>query len=235
MIYVMSNTLPHSSSGQPHPEESAARNYYNAKADTFDAVAAESDWPFNNLLGEELRSSSEGGFTPRSVLDLGAGTGITTEVILNNTKPERVVAVDISSRMLDQLRRKLGHWPSLDIVERPIREYLAGTHLRFDLITALGVMNYLPDQAKTIRQAARVLRPLGRLMFTSVCLIPGHPNVGQPNVTFEGGLMSQRKPLGEILGYVSGGGLRVVGRRTATSQSKTGNQIMSALITAEKS
>ena len=88
------------------------------------------------------------------VLDLGTGTGVLIPFLAESVGPEgSVVAVDISSGMLDKAARKYSHLPNLNLVKRDFEEeHLEG---RFDLILLYCVYPHLHQPENTLKRLVR--------------------------------------------------------------------------------
>ncbi len=99
----------------------------------------------------------------RSLLDLGTGTGRMLELL--GAGLERGLGIDLSLDMLALARARLDRAGLKhcsvrqgDIYDLPLpRE-------SFDVVIIHQVLHYLDDGARAIREAARVLRPQGRLL-----------------------------------------------------------------------
>lgn len=101
------------------------------------------------------------------VVDVGAGTGFTTQGILAaGAEPSRVTMVDQSPHQLAKARRKA----DLDPVRKleGDAEALPLPDGAFDRWVSAGSIEYWPDPAAAFREAFRVLRPGG----TAVCIGP---------------------------------------------------------------
>jgi ubiquinone/menaquinone biosynthesis C-methylase UbiE len=100
-----------------------------------------------------------------TVGDLGCGTGQLAAALAPFVA--RVIGVDRSADMLQAARRRLREWPNVDI-RRGDLEALpidAGT---LDAATLILVLHHAPDPAAVLADAARTLRPGGRLLIVDM-------------------------------------------------------------------
>ncbi|WP_292637402.1 class I SAM-dependent methyltransferase, partial [Mesorhizobium sp.] len=98
------------------------------------------------------------------MLDLGTGTGRLLEIF--SPLYRRGVGIDMSREMLTVARANLdkagisnAQVRQGDIFAPPVERDA------FDLVTIHQVLHYLDDPARAIREAARLLRPAGRLVI----------------------------------------------------------------------
>ena len=93
------------------------------------------------------------------VLDAGAGTGFTTEGIVEHVDPGRVTMLDQSPHQLAKARRK----PALAACRKLLgdAERLPFGDEAFDRYVSAGSIEYWPDPQRGIAEAHRVLRPGG--------------------------------------------------------------------------
>jgi MPBQ/MSBQ methyltransferase len=93
------------------------------------------------------------------VLDAGAGTGFTTEGIVERVDPARVTMLDQSPHQLARARRK----PALTACRKLLgdAERLPFDDASFDRYVSAGSIEYWPDPQRGIAEARRVLREGG--------------------------------------------------------------------------
>jgi len=103
------------------------------------------------------------------VLDAGAGTGFTTEGIVDRVPAERVTMLDQSPHQLGRARRK----PALAACRKLLgdAERLPFEEASFDRYVSAGSIEYWPDPQRGIAEAHRVLREGG----TGVVIGPVEP------------------------------------------------------------
>lgn len=94
--------------------------------------------------------------------DLGCGTGQTASALAPFV--QRVIAVDRSGEMLQAARRRLRECPNVE-VRRGELESLPIEDAELDAATLLLVLHHLAGPAEALREAARVLKPGGRILI----------------------------------------------------------------------
>lgn len=138
----------------------AAQDYFQAHAGEWDRIRKlhVPDTAVENAIVSAL---AERPF--RSLLDLGTGTGRILELF--GSTLERGLGIDLSPAMLTVARARLDHAGLRhcavrrgDIYDLPVAKD------SFDVVVIHQVLHYLDDAAGAIREAARVLRPSGRLI-----------------------------------------------------------------------
>ena len=153
-----------------HPVAWAKDPRLSIATQAYDAIAAEYDgqvrgdlW-MRQVLHRNYRRLFESG---DRVLDVGCGTGIDSIVLAR--AGVRVMAIDGSPAMVDHLRAKVTGTAINHLIEARVCEIQSlGTLdcLPFDgLIAAFASLSTLPDLAQFGDDAARLVRPGGRLVL----------------------------------------------------------------------
>ncbi len=107
---------------------------------------------------------------PKSVLDIGCGTGFFTRLLAEKYKKAGVYATDLSETMVNHTRSKQARrWPwqggyrhaVSDAVTLPFKD---GS---FDLVTSNLAMQWVPDPQAMMKEMRRVLAPGGLILFAT--------------------------------------------------------------------
>jgi ubiquinone/menaquinone biosynthesis C-methylase UbiE len=138
----------------------AAQAYFKAHAAEWDRIRA------LHVADEAVEAAIRAALADRpfrSLLDLGTGTGRMLELL--GADLERGLGIDLSLDMLALARARLDRAGLRhcsvrqgDIYDLPLPRDC------FDVVIIHQVLHYLDDGARAIREAARVLRPQGRLL-----------------------------------------------------------------------
>lgn len=99
-----------------------------------------------------------------SLLDIGCGTGLSTQILLNSklgTSIEKITLLDTSLNMLKQAEEKAKNW---HINYKIINADISGIKERYDVIMICSVLHHIPDLKSFLEQVDNVLNPNGILI-----------------------------------------------------------------------
>jgi ubiquinone/menaquinone biosynthesis C-methylase UbiE len=138
----------------------AAQNYFSRHAAEWDRIRK---LHIADTAVEEAIRAALSDKPIRSLLDLGTGTGRMLELFAPNI--ERGLGLDLSLDMLALARARLDRagFKHCSVRHGDIYD-LALPRDSFDAVIIHQVLHFLDDSARAIREAARVLRPGGRLI-----------------------------------------------------------------------
>jgi ubiquinone/menaquinone biosynthesis C-methylase UbiE/DNA-binding transcriptional ArsR family regulator len=133
----------------------------------FASSAGQWDRVRDELFGNRFHFAALAGFLDASwvVGDLGCGTGQLSAALAPFVS--RIVAVDASAAMLQTARRRLRDIENVDL-RRGELEALPIDDARLDAATLMLVLHHLAEPEKALTEAARVLKPGGRLLIVDM-------------------------------------------------------------------
>ncbi|MFZ5662433.1 MAG: ArsR/SmtB family transcription factor [Pseudomonadota bacterium] len=163
-------------------------------ADVLAARAAEQNWA-DSVAGDMERHYSPGRtwealarsalplLAPGDVLDIASGDGVLAELMAPHS--HRYVCLDASSKVVMAASERLSRLRNVEVREGDMHAlpFAANT---FDLVVLMHALTYSEHPAQAVAEAARVLRPGGRLLVTvlarhehrNVVAAYGHVNLG---------------------------------------------------------
>ncbi len=100
-----------------------------------------------------------------TVGDLGCGTGVVTAAVAPSVS--RVIAIDGSVEMLSAARKRLRDLPNVEL-RRGELESLPLDDGSLDVALAMLVLHHVADPSLAVREAARALKPGGRLLIADM-------------------------------------------------------------------
>jgi ubiquinone/menaquinone biosynthesis C-methylase UbiE len=141
------------------PSDDIIRHHYDRWSATYDSAPN----PTRDLNARVLREELAGRIW-RRVLEIGCGTGINTEWLLE--RADEVVATDFSEGMLDVARHRLAGRP-VQFVRADVTEpWPLGPG--FDLVVGTLVLEHVADVGHVFAEAYRVLLPGGTLYLAEL-------------------------------------------------------------------
>ena len=143
-----------------HERRSKSQQFFSSASSQWDRLRTE-------LFGQQFQHDTVlAMLDPRlRVGDLGCGTGQFSALVAPYVT--QVVAVDASAEMLTAARATVGACPNVD-VRRGALEALPLDDAHLDLAVLALVLHHLPDPARALSEAARVLAPGGRVLVVDM-------------------------------------------------------------------
>lgn len=146
----------------------------------FDRQAAHYDRQWNTWSEETLGWLLDSA-APRAgdfVLDVATGTGFTALAFAPHVGT--VIGLDVSSGMLEQARRQAGEQKIANAVfQEGAAESLPFADAAFDIVTCRIAPHHFLDIGKFLTEAARVLKPSGRLALVDTTVPDDSPEAAQ--------------------------------------------------------
>ena len=102
---------------------------------------------------------------PGDVLDIASGDGVLAELLAPHAG--RYVCVDASQRVVAAASERLRRYPHVEVREGDMHA-LPFAAASFDLVVLMHALTYADKPAQAVAEAARVLRPGGRLLLSSL-------------------------------------------------------------------
>ncbi|MER3546488.1 MAG: ArsR family transcriptional regulator [Rhodanobacteraceae bacterium] len=99
------------------------------------------------------------------VLDIASGDGVLAELLAPHA--HSIVCVDSSERVVTAARERLKSFRNVEVVEGDMHA-LDLSKRRFDLVLMMHALTYSEHPAKAVAEAARVLKPGGRLLAATL-------------------------------------------------------------------
>ena len=94
-------------------------------------------------------------------LDVGCGTGVFTELVLDRCSPATVIAIDPSAAQIELARSKpVARQADFRVADAQALPFGDGA---FDVVASALVMNFIPDRPQALAEMRRVGRPGGLL------------------------------------------------------------------------
>lgn len=146
---------------QPDAEKKLIQRHFNDKASVYESSAI-----LQREVGQRMLERLDYVvLKPDVILDVGCGTGRGTQALMKRYRSAQVLAIDVSTGMLQQTRKKSGWWrkPSLlcgDAESLPLADNSV------DLLYSNLMLQWC-DSKKVFAECLRVLRPQGLLMFST--------------------------------------------------------------------
>jgi len=148
---------------------------------------------------------------PGDVLDVASGDGVLAELLAPYAR--RYVCVDASARVVAAASERLRRFANVEVLEGDMHA-LPLNEASFDLAVLMHALTYADQPAQAVMEAARVLRPGGRLLLSSlarhehraVVEAYGHANLGFSDQ--------------ELRRFIASAGLELINAETVTREKR---------------
>ena len=110
------------------------------------------------------------------VLDIASGDGVTAELLAPHARS--IVCVDASERVVEAAAKRLANFSHVEVRHGDMHALSLESN-SFDLVLMLHALTYSEHPSKALAEAARVLRPGGRLLAVTLGK-HDHPAVVEP-------------------------------------------------------
>jgi malonyl-CoA O-methyltransferase len=147
-----------------HLERGRVARAFDRASSRYEAAAALQARVRANLL--ERLDELTAGRNPRTLLDLGAGTGAAAAALRSRHRGARVVALDLAPGMLSEAGRHQRLFRRFDRVLADAAQ-LPFANQAVDVVFSSLMLQWFDDPALVFAEAARVLQPGGLLVFSS--------------------------------------------------------------------
>jgi len=104
-------------------------------------------------------------FETGDVLDIASGDGVLAELL--SPHAQRYVCIDTSARVVAAAGERLRRFPNVEVREGDMHD-LPFADRSFDLVVLMHALTYSVSPGKAVAEAARVLRPGGKLLLSSL-------------------------------------------------------------------
>jgi len=112
-----------------------------------------------------IRAAAEAHLASSSiVLDIGCGTGYTTQALDWVVPSGAVTGLDLTPAQLGRARRKIKMGKLRASLSRGDADHLPFPDASFDATVSVGALEHLPDPDRSIEEMVRVVRPGGRVV-----------------------------------------------------------------------
>jgi len=140
--------------------EGDSRTFFAGAAGQWDKLRVE-------LYGESFINEALLALLPNDavIADLGCGTGRFACDLARHVG--KVVGVDNSPAMLKAAQTRAKNLPRVQLIRADLQSLPMASHT-FDACMLLLVLTYLPDPSSALREAARILKPAGKMIIVDL-------------------------------------------------------------------
>jgi ubiquinone/menaquinone biosynthesis C-methylase UbiE len=136
---------------------------WNSAADWYDQNMGEEGDLLNKDIIRPVALEMLGTLTNKKLLDIGCGSGYLTAELAKDA--QQVIGTDFAPDFVKLCAEKYLDIKNLSFVQQDVMEALQFETESFDLVLSKMVLQYVPELSMFAKEAARVLRPGGSLVF----------------------------------------------------------------------
>lgn len=104
-----------------------------------------------------------------TVLEIGCGQGVGTELLFEMFGAKTVLAMDIDLKMILRAKKRLHHYlKDKLILHAGDATTISAQEKTFDAVVNFSALHHIPQWQQAITEIARVLKPGGRFIFEEV-------------------------------------------------------------------
>jgi 2-polyprenyl-6-hydroxyphenyl methylase/3-demethylubiquinone-9 3-methyltransferase len=108
-----------------------------------------------------------GGLAGKKILDVGCGGGILAEAMA--AKGAQVTGIDLADKPLKvAMLHKIETGSGVDYRLVSAEDLAAESPASFDVVTCMELLEHVPDPPSTVRACARLVKPGGRVVFSTI-------------------------------------------------------------------
>ncbi len=139
------------------------QRYFDQISHEFDSH----DFLFRDINQKQISRMKLFQINPQTILDCGCGTGVGTQLLLEQFKKSTVYSLDMARNMLSVVQKKK-KWRQNNVSVQAQAHKLPFKTNSFDLVYANLMLNFCEDFSLVFQEWQRILKPNGLLMFTAL-------------------------------------------------------------------
>ncbi len=138
--------------------------FHNIEAEFYDSIH-KNMWQSLPIIFEKLASklvdlSSFNINRTLKLLDIGSGTGLSTELILNSTLGDQIkniTLLDSSYAMIEKSKQRAASWKVADV--KFVTGYLDQIHDKYDIVLCSSLLHHIPDLGQFLLKISEIQNP----------------------------------------------------------------------------
>ena len=136
-----------------------SREFFNQKAEEWDEITEHS----RKIIADITNHLPH--LTNPNILDVGCGTGVMIEFLINKYGPEaKITAIDYAENMISKARKKFLSYPNISYVTDDVLTYNFA-EASYDLIVCYSVFPHLQEKQSILQKFHKILSKKGYLVI----------------------------------------------------------------------